>query len=215
MGGVHWISEEYNTPAWKRFYTVGDKEEKEEGRRSSNRVPKTFSSANPTHKKQSKPNVQKTNNKPNQGTKKKSVQKQKKQKDNSEDEDSDIEQMFQVPHVKEAQLNVNPLEIVFINGNITKCSGCDFKYQNNEQRAPHDLVFKIHMHQMKPFRCGTIWARSNRKTLALFHLQDMACVKNVDELKQRNISKKDIYMTNKTLSELSPMHVHLLKELKH
>ena len=70
------------------------------------------------------------------------------------------------------------------------------------------------MHQMKPFTCGTIWARSNRKTPAFFHLQDMACVKSVEELKQRNISK-DIYMTNKTLSELSSMHIHLLKGLKH
>ena len=37
-------------------------------KRARHRVPKTFSSANPTQKKQSKPNVQKTNNKPNQGT---------------------------------------------------------------------------------------------------------------------------------------------------
>ena len=86
--------------------------------------------------------MQKTNNKPNQGTKKKSVWEQKGQKDNSEDEDSDIEQMSRVPHVKEAQLNANPLEIVFINGNITKCSDCDFRYQDNEQREPYDLVFK-------------------------------------------------------------------------
>ena len=71
------------------------------------------------------------------------------------------------------------------------------------------------MHQMRPFRCGTIWARSNKKTPAFFYLQDMACVKSVDELKQRNISKKGIYMTNKTLSELSPIHIHLLTELKH
>ena len=68
---------------------------------------------------------------------------------------------------------------------------------------------------MKPFCGGTIWAQSNRKTPAFFHLHDMACVKSVDELKKRNISKKDIYMSNKILSELSPMHVHLLKELKH
>ena len=184
-------------------------------KRARHRVPKTFSSASPTQKK-SKPNVQKTNNNPNQGTKKKSVQEQKEQKDNSEDEDSDIEQMSRVPHAKEeAQLNANPLEIVFINGNLTKCSGCYFRYQDNEQRERYDLVFKIRMHQMRPFRFGTIWARSNRKTLAFFHLWDMACVKSVEELKQRNISKKDIYMTNKTLSELSPMHIHLLKELKH
>ena len=71
------------------------------------------------------------------------------------------------------------------------------------------------MHRMRPFRRGTIWARSNRKTPAFFHLWDMACVKSVYELKQRNISKMDIYMTNKTLSELSPMHIPLLKELKH
>ena len=104
--------------------------------------------------------------------------------------------MSRVPCAKvEAQLNVNPLEIVSINGNITKCSGCDFKYQNNERREPYDLVFKIWMHGMRSFRCGTIWARSNRKTPALFHLWDMAFVKSVDELKQRNISKKDIYMT--------------------
>ena len=70
------------------------------------------------------------------------------------------------------------------------------------------------MHQMGAFRCGTIWARSNRKARAFFHLWDVACEKSVDELKQRNISK-DIYMTNKTLSELLPMHIHLLKELKH
>ena len=147
---------------------------------------------------------------------KKSVQEQKEQKDNSEDEDSDIEQMSRVSCAKEeAQLNANPLEIVFINSNITKCSGCDLRYQDNEPREPYDLVFKIHMHWMRPSRCGTIWARSNRKTQAFFHLCDMACVKSVEELKWRNISKKDIYMTNKTLSELSPMHVHLLKELKH
>ena len=147
--------------------------------------------------------MQKTNNNPSQGTKKKNVQEQQEQKDNSEDEDSDIEQMSRVPHAKEeAQLNANPLEIVFINGNITKCSGCDFRYQDNERREPYDLVFKICMHQMRPFRCGTIWARSNRKTPAFFHLQDMACVKSV-------------YMTNRTLSELLPMHTHLLKELKH
>ena len=98
-------------------------------KRARHRVPKTFYSANPTQKKQSKPNVQKTNNKPNQETKTKSVQEQKKQKDNSADEDSDIEQMSRVPHAKEeAQLNANPLEIVFINDNITKCSGCDFRY---------------------------------------------------------------------------------------
>ena len=47
-------------------------------KRARHRVPKTFSSANPTQKKQSKPNVQKTNNKPNQGTEKKSVQEEKK-----------------------------------------------------------------------------------------------------------------------------------------
>ena len=40
-------------------------------KRARHRVPKTFSSANPTQKKQSKPNVQKTNNKPNQGTRRK------------------------------------------------------------------------------------------------------------------------------------------------
>ena len=41
--------------------------------------------------------------------------------------------MSRVPHAKEeAQLNANPLEIVFINGNITKCSGCNFRYQDNE-----------------------------------------------------------------------------------
>ena len=68
---------------------------------------------------------------------------------------------------------------------------------------------------MRPFRCGTIWARSNKRTPAFFYLWDMVCVNSVEELKQRNISKKDIYMTNKTLSESSPMHVHLLKELKH
>ena len=120
-------------------------------KRARHRVPKTFSSANPTQKKQSKQNVKKTNNKPNQGTKKKSVQEQKDQKDNSEDEDSDIEQMSRVPHVKEeAQLNTNSLEIVFINGNITKCSGCDFRYQDNEQRELYDLVFKICMHWMRP-----------------------------------------------------------------
>ena len=68
------------------------------------------------------------------------------------------------------------------------------------------------MHWM---RLGPIWARSNRKTPAFFHLQDMTCVKSVEELKQRNIGKKDTYMTNKTLSELSPMYVHLLKELNH
>ena len=84
-------------------------------KRAKHRVPKTFSSANPTQKKQSKSNVQKINNKPNKGTKKKSVQEQKKQKDKSEDEDSDIEQMSRVPYVKEeAQLNANPLEIVLL-----------------------------------------------------------------------------------------------------
>ena len=70
------------------------------------------------------------------------------------------------------------------------------------------------MHQMRPFRHGTVWERSNRKTPAYFHLCNMACVKSIDELKKRNISK-DIYMSDKTLSELSPMHVHLLKEPKH
>ena len=65
------------------------------------------------------------------------VQEQKKQKDNSEDEDSDTEQMSRVPHAKEeAQLNANSLEIVFINGNITKCSGWDFKYQDPSILSP-------------------------------------------------------------------------------
>ena len=50
---------------------------------------------------------------------------------------------------------------------------------------------------------------------SFLHLHDMACVKGVDELKKRNISKKDIYMSNKTLFKLLPMHVCLLKELKH
>ena len=80
-------------------------------KRARHRVPKTFSSVNPTQKKQSKPNVWKTNNNPNQGTKKKSVQEQKEQKDNSEDEDSDKEQKSRVPHVKEeAQLMPIPLK---------------------------------------------------------------------------------------------------------
>ena len=126
--------------------------------------------------------------------------------------------MSRFPHPKEeAKLNANPLEIVifFINGNITKCSGCDFHYQEKEQREPYDLVFNICMHQMRPFRRGTVWVRSNRKTPVYFHLHDMACVKSINDLKKRNISKKDIYMTNKTLSELSPMHMCLPKELKH
>ena len=90
--------------------------------------------------------------------------------------------MSRVPHAKEEQkLNSNPLEIVFINGNITKCLGCSFKYQDSEGREPYDLVFKICMHHMRPFQGGTIWAQSNRKI-------------------------PDIYMSNKTLSELSPMH---------
>ena len=128
-------------------------------KRARHKVLKTFSSSNPTQKKQSKPNVQKTKNNTsqqspkkntNQGTKK-SVQKPKKQNANSEDEDSDIEQMSRVPHCKErARLDVNPLEIVFINGNIIKCSGCEFKYNDNERREPFYLVFKIHMHCMRP-----------------------------------------------------------------
>ena len=100
-------------------------------KRARYRVPKTFSSANPTQKKQSKPNVQKTNNNPNKATKNKSEQ--KKQKDNSKDEDRDIEQMSRVLHAKEeAKLNAKPLEIVCINWNITKCSGCDFRYEEKE-----------------------------------------------------------------------------------
>ena len=60
--------------------------------------------------------------------------------------------MSRVPHAKEEEkLNSNPLEIVFINGNITKCSGCKFKYQDSERREPYDLVFKVHMHHMRPF----------------------------------------------------------------
>ena len=57
--------------------------------------------------------------------------------------------------------------------------------------------------------------KQQEDTSFFFHLHDMACVKCVDELKKRNISKKDIYMSNKTLFKLSPMHVHLLNELKH
>ena len=105
----------------------------------------------------------------NEGTKKKSVQKPKQQIANSEEEDSDIEQMSRVPCPKEdAKLNSNPLEIFFNNDNITTCSGCNFKYKDSERREPYDLVFKIHMHRMRPFHRGTIWAQSNRKTPALF-----------------------------------------------
>ena len=87
------------------------------------------------------------------------MQKPKQQTANSEEEDSDIEQMSRVPHPKEeARLNANPLELVFINGNITTCSGCNFKYKDSERREPYDLVFKIRMHCMRPFRGGTIWA---------------------------------------------------------
>ena len=95
----------------------------------------------------------------NEGTMKKSVQKSKQQTANRKEEDSDIEQMPRVPHPKErAKLNSNPLEIVFINGNITSCSGCNFKYKDSERREPYDLVFKIPMHCMRPFHRGTIWA---------------------------------------------------------
>ena len=136
----------------------------------------------------------------NEGTKKKSVHKPKQQPANSEEEDSDIEKMSRVPHPKEeAKLNSNPLEIVFINGSITTCSGCNFKYKDSERREPYDLVFKMCMHHMRPFHRGTIWA----------------CVKSADDLEKRNISKKDIYMSNKTLFKMSPMHVCLLKELKY
>ena len=85
-------------------------------KRARHRVPKTFSSANPTQKTQSQPNVQKTTNNntskqnakknTDQATKKKSVQNPKQQNANSEEEDSNIE------HGKEqAKLNANPLEI--------------------------------------------------------------------------------------------------------
>ena len=95
----------------------------------------------------------------NEGTKKKSVQKPKQQTANCKEEDSDIEEMSRVPHPKEeVKLNSNPLEIVFINGNITTCSGCNFKYKDSERREPYDLVFKICMHHMRPFCKGTIWA---------------------------------------------------------
>ena len=142
----------------------------------------------------------------------KARQKPKQQTANSKEEDSDIEQMSRVPCPKEeAKLNSNPLEIVFINGNITTCSGCNFIYRDSERREPYDLVFKIHMHCIRPFCRGTIWALSNRKTPAFFYLCDMASVKSVDELKKRNISKKDIYLSNKTLFKLSPMHVFLLR----
>ena len=95
----------------------------------------------------------------NEGTKKKSVQKPKQQTANSEEEDSDIAQMSRVPCPKEeVKLNSNPLEIVFINGNITTCSGCNFKCKDSERREPYDLVSKIHMHHMRPLCRGTIWA---------------------------------------------------------
>ena len=95
----------------------------------------------------------------NEGTKKKSVQKPKQQTANSKDKDSDIEQMSRVPHPKEeVKLNSNPLEIVFIKGNITTCSGHNYKYKDSERREPYDLVFKICMHRMRPFHGGTIWA---------------------------------------------------------
>ena len=97
-----------------------------------------FSKSNIKKNKQNQPDVQKTtNNKTsqknqktntNQRTKKKSVQKPKQQNANSEEENSDIEQMSRVPYAKEEEkLNSNPLEIVLINGNITKCLGCKFQ----------------------------------------------------------------------------------------
>ena len=88
-----------------------------------------------------------------------SVQKPKQQTANSKEKDSDIEQMSRVPHPKkEAKLNSNPLEIVFINGNNPTCSRCNFKYKDSERREPYDLVFKICMHCTRPFCRGTIWA---------------------------------------------------------
>ena len=94
----------------------------------------------------------------NEGKNKKSVQKPKQHTANSK-EDSDIEQMLRVPCPKEeVKLNSNPFEIVFINGNITTSSGCNFKYKDSERRETYDLVFKICMHHMRPFCGGTIWA---------------------------------------------------------
>ena len=112
-------------------------------------------------KKQNQPNVQKTKNNntsqqnqkknTNEGMKKKSVQRPKQQTANSKGEYSDTEQMSRLPYPKEeAKLDSNQLEIVFINGNITTCSGCNFKYKDSERREPYDLVFKICMHHMRP-----------------------------------------------------------------
>ena len=132
-----------------------------------------------------------------------------------EEEDTDTKQSDSVPPQKEKKkLQTNPLLITFINDQIKKFSDCETSCEPGDRRLPKDLVFKIYMHRPRPYPDGT-WHKNQRKTPAYFHVTDLACVCEVEELKACKIGKGDINMENKVYFELTTKHIKYLQQLEH
>ena len=111
------------------------------------------------------------------------------------------------------KIGQNPLEIVFINDKITRCSRCKIEFTANERKKPQDLIFKYKIFRSYPIGNGGM-RTSKYRSPAYFHAKDLGCLVCIEELKQRKLAVTDCYISNGTMHGLEKGHISVLRRHK-
>ena len=194
-------------------------------RRAKHKVPKTFSSQNPSQK------AVHTDRGKEQTRKRKSpvmsssedderematqstgraARKRTTKKRHIETSDDGAEETEVPLALEQNKLKNNPPVLVRINRQIKSCFGCKGRFSADAFVAPNDLVFKLLAIRQRPVGDGT-WVDNTFKTPAYFHSRDMACLRRVDP----TLDVTYIYMTNDTYFTLGDEHIRKLKRQKY
>ena len=97
--------------------------------------------------------------------------------------------------------------------NVAVCQGCRKGFNDPKYFVPPtNLVFRYKMYRKWPTK-NNEWVYKDTKTYGYFHAEDMLCIRNFDEL--RNVSIKDVYMTNGTFLRLIDSHMKELDSRDH
>ena len=180
-------------------------------KRSSHKAPENPSKKNPTQQAQQAQQKQKRKAPTKVTTKSKRSNPVYTSSSSDDDEDDDEEDDLHVPQrLEDEKLRSNPPTLMFINDQITICSGCDIKFKPCHRKAPKNIIFKYNTYRMRKDKRTGQWVKNYRKSPAYYHALDMGCIRAVDGL--RNHPRQDIYMDNKTFFALTDEHKKNLRK---
>ena len=92
-------------------------------------------------------------------------------------------------------------------------------FDKEDRKAPKDMTVMTYMCRDIPLKVKgqhkAKWVKNLKYTPAYFHLWHFACLKEVDDLKEWKLTKKDIYIKNNVYSDLCQENIKYLKDIKY